>query len=161
MSMETKSETSSSGDLSAPTGITADEQNAFEYDVNQTREDYIDSQIKKGMSIVYPAPNGLQIDIDSESHMAVFLRSMECFKRNWDGDIKFKTKPSSSGLPRQHITVTLPFVVESWQRIALQAALGSDPLRELLSSIRMMRGDISPTLFVEQPADLPPFDDLL
>lgn len=31
-----------------------------------------------------------------------------------------------------------------------EAALGSDPMRELLSSIRLMRGDVHPTLFVEK-----------
>lgn len=35
------------------------------------------------------------------------------------------------------------------QRIAWQAALGSDPVRELLSAIRHYKGDPHPTLFVE------------
>lgn len=121
------------------------------YDMNEAREAYILRVELEGKRVVLPKDNQLQIDIDSEEHYAVFLRSAEVLLRNWlDGpDIQVEDHPSSSGHPRRHITLTLPFTVEPWQRIALQAALGSDPVRELLSATRLLKGDIHPTLFVE------------
>lgn len=126
------------------------------YDMNEAREAYMLRVELEGKTVVLPADNQLQIDIDSEEHYVAFLRSAEVVLRNWSDacEIEIEEHPSTSGLPRRHITLTLPFAVESWQRIALQAALGSDPVRELLSGTRLMRGDIHPTLFVESPPSL-------
>lgn len=123
-----------------------------EYDANETREAYIARVTAEGLRVVTPEANQLQIDIDSDDHYGVFLRSAEVVVRNVPGAYGWGVEdhPSRSGAPCRHITLTLPFPVEPWQRIALQAALGSDPVRELLSSIRMMRGDAYPTLFVER-----------
>lgn len=122
------------------------------YDMNEMREIYIARVEAEGKVVVTPSDRELQIDIDSEEHYAVFLRSAEVVLLNWGEacDIEIEEHPSSSGLPRRHITLTLPFDVTPWQRIALQAALGSDPIRELLSATRLMKGDVHPTLFVEE-----------
>lgn len=121
------------------------------YDINEAREAFITKVLEAGNTIVYPALDELQIDIDSDDHYATFLTSMECVCRNWDDaeSITVECHPSQSGLPRRHITLTLPRTFTPWQRIALQACFGSDPLRELLSATRLIKGDIHPTLFVE------------
>ena len=126
------------------------------YDINEAREAYIMRVELAGKTVVLPANNQLQIDIDSDEHYAAFVRSAEVVLRNWSDacEIEIEDHPSSSGLPCRHITLTLPFAVNPWQRIALQAALGSDPVRELLSATRMLRGDIHPTLFVEPAPSL-------
>jgi hypothetical protein len=93
----------------------------------------------------------LKIDIDSEEQFRNFENAIQCIRRNHAFEFSVVYKVSRSGLPHQHITITLPFKVTPWQRIAWQAAMGSDPVRELLSAIRLQRGDILPTLFVEQP----------
>jgi len=123
------------------------------YDMDEAREAYMLRVELEGKTVVLPADNQLQIDIDSDEHYAVFMRSAEVLLRNWGDtcEIEVEEHPSSSGMPCRHITLTLPFTVEPWQRIALQAALGSDPVRELLSATRLIRGDIHPTLFVEPP----------
>lgn len=117
----------------------------------EKREDYIKRCLAEGLVVVFPAENELQVDIDNELHYAVFQRALVSLRRNSEvfGTWVFDEKPSRSGLPRRHITVTLPFPVSAWQRIAMQAALGSDPLRELLSVGRMLHGDPSPTVFTE------------
>lgn len=123
------------------------------YDMNEVREKFIASTLESGLLIVYPEDNQLQIDIDNNDHWLTFLRSIEVVARNWEDcdDIQIEVHPSKSGLPRRHVTIALPGKVDQWQRIALQACLGSDPVRELLSATRLMRGDVHPTLFVEKP----------
>lgn len=124
----------------------------FEYDVNERREDFMARMISQGFKIVLPADNELQIDIDDDEQFEIFSRTSESFAKNWwlDADMPVvEVHPSKSGLPSRHVTITLPFDVTPWQRIALQASLGSDPMRELLSAMRLMKGDIAPTLFVE------------
>lgn len=128
-------------------------QREFEYDVNERREDFMARMIAQGYAIVLPKPNELQIDIDTDEQFAIFERASESMARNWwldSGMYSIEINPSKSGLPSRHVTITLPFDVTPWQRVALQASLGSDPMRELLSSIRLMKGDVAPTLFVEQ-----------
>lgn len=124
----------------------------LEYDVNERREDFMARMVAEGFVIVLPKPNELQIDIDTDEQFDNFIRASESLAMNWwlETPCVVETHPSKSGLPSRHITITLPFDVDPWQRIALQASLGSDPMRELLSSIRLMKGDVAPTLFVEQ-----------
>lgn len=128
-----------------------DDQNELDYNMNELRESFISRMKAEGYDIVYPAANELQIDIDSDEQYAVFKQAIACVNRNWEeiGEVTYEEHPSKSGFPSRHITAKMPFDVEPWQRIALQAALGSDPIRELLSATRMLRGDIHPTLFVE------------
>jgi hypothetical protein len=126
-------------------------QEQSEYD--ELREDFIKRMEAEGNRIVLPKDNELQVDIDSDEQYAVFQKSLACLKRNesQSDDIRVEEHPSRSGLPRRHITVTMPFDLEPWERIAFQAALGSDPIRELVSIFRLMRNDSHPTLFVEAP----------
>lgn len=126
------------------------------YDMNEMREIFIARVESEGFRVVVPADYELQIDIDSDAHYETFLRSLESVARNLlDAEAwMISVHPSKSGLPRRHITIELPFYVGGWERIALQAALGSDPMRELLSAILLIRGDSFPTLFVE-PAETP------
>lgn len=126
------------------------------YDMNEVREKYLARVISEGYQVVTPLANQLQVDIDSAEHYAAFLHSAEVLLRNWKDAyiVDIEDHPSKSGGGRRHITLTLPFEVSPWQRIALQAALGSDPVRELLSATRLMRGDVHPTLFVEKPFEL-------
>lgn len=104
-----------------------------------------------GLRVVTPKPNELQIDIDSFHQMAVFgrnriileryLRIKECFI--W---------PSPSGEEGHfHVRVVLEKPITSpLERIALQAILGSDPVRELFSYARWKRGDQEPTILFEK-----------
>ena len=123
-----------------------------DYVINEARGAYLARVQEEGFEIALPSEFELQIDIDSEQHFQAFRDSIGVILRNWDtSGIDIEIHPSKSGLPRRHITITLPFRVTPWQRIALQAALGSDPVRELLSATRLMRGEPHPTLFAERP----------
>jgi hypothetical protein len=43
----------------------------------------------------------------------------------------------------------MPYTVTSIERVALQAMLGSDSIREMLSWLRLRRGIDTPTIFFE------------
>lgn len=119
------------------------------YDFDQRAEEVAQ---KRGQVIVYPKPGQIQIDIDSEAQLAEVQRRI---KRMYDMDvIPFKTGViSKSKTPgHYHMTVTIDDDgVSEWQRIALQAVLGSDPLREYLNCMRLLSGVEKPTRFFETP----------
>lgn len=106
----------------------------------------------KGLVIRVPGPRELFIDIDSDAQLEQFnaalpkltellpLASMVC-------------TPSPSLVPgRYHIVLALTRDLRDvFERILLQSLLGSDPVREMLSWQRAVRGDEVPTLFFERP----------
>lgn len=124
------------------------------YSINEAREDYIARMRAEGFEPSLPGPGELQIDIDSEDQHEVFARSFDILRRecciHHRVTLHAVETPSRSGLPSRHIRIQLPFEVDTWQRIAWQAALGSDPVRELLSCWRAKRGDEHPTLLIER-----------
>jgi hypothetical protein len=117
-------------------------------------EDTIESAREKatslGLVVVFPEPHELFVDIDSKAAMKRFCRAIGRLP-----GVTYLVRPSPSGRPgRFHIVVTMPGPVGAMERIALQAMLGSDPTRELLSWMRTLRGITQPTLFFERPATI-------
>jgi hypothetical protein len=100
------------------------------------------------LEVVLPEPYDLLIDIDNEADMARFDRGMDFIIKHFNGQV-IKSTPSRSGLPKRHIIVRLDRPVTDAERIALQAALGSDPVREILGIVRVQHKDPHPTLFLE------------
>lgn len=106
----------------------------------------------KGLVVVYPADNELFIDIDDAESLGVFERGVLWLK-SFD-PCTWMVMKSPSGKPdRWHVTVKLARQVEDkFERIALQALLGSDRLHEILSWRAAEAGDERPTCFFEKPA---------
>lgn len=80
-------------------------------------------------------PTEALIDIDSEEAFAIFLHRWETFKRaepapsvRWS-----KAKSPSGKFGHWHIVVEMGRVLEPFERLWIQAILGDDPLRGLLS----------------------------
>lgn len=105
-----------------------------------------------GLEIKLPKPNELFIDIDHEKDYEVFKTQLALLIRQEPVTI-VSNRPSKSGLPKRHIVIALFRPVESeLERLVLQAALGSDRKRELLSWVRVKSGESEhPTLFFEKP----------
>lgn len=127
-----------------------------EYHFIQARDEYLASVRADGKVVDEPANNQLQLDIDTREDEARFFKNWPIFKREierlYHKELPFpRITPSRSGYPSQHVRIDLPFEVDTWQRIAWQGALGSDPTRELLSAVRALNGDDKPTLLVENP----------
>lgn len=116
-------------------------------------EEFQEQCKEKGLIIVLPGEKELQIDIDSEEQYKTFQRNYSAFCNMIDDSANFVVteKISHSGLPHRHITIKLTWNVFDTSRIALQAALGSDPMRELLSMVRVLQGIPNPTAFAEKP----------
>lgn len=123
---------------------------------NQARDEYVARMVAEGNSVHYPGPCDLQIDIDDKTHLAAFEKSFLILRRDILDESGFDLREhlvltvSKSGRGF-HARVVLPFPLDDVSRIAYQAALGSDPVRELLSLTRVRRGDSFPTLLVEGP----------
>lgn len=104
-----------------------------------------------GCVVITPKNDELFIDIDDEAGMVAFEKGIEnvatLLPCTWE------KRPSPSGRDgRFHIVVTLTDrdLESDAERILLQALLGSDRTREVLSWQRMVRGETTPTLFFEK-----------
>jgi len=112
---------------------------------------YIAQCKSEGLDVVIPKENELFIDIDSDVQYNRFLDAMLCLVYNFPGVDITRNTPSRRKEEGRHIVVTMPFDMTSTERVAFQAALQSDPVRELLSLMRIRTGGgTSPTLFVEK-----------
>lgn len=119
------------------------------YDPSAARLQQVENLKAEGYNIILPASNELQIDIDTYDGYQRFLTSFDILVRYFE-EAKYVEKASKSGLPHRHIVVTLPFEVSEAERIAFQAALGSDHKREILGAIRNQLNIQPCTLFAEK-----------
>lgn len=112
----------------------------YDYDPYQLAKDY-------GLKVVLPAENELQLDIDTPEQMAQYEAQLPLL-RNFMMVRETKRTKSFSG--NDHIYLACPgLTFTPSERIALQAALGSDPKRELLSMARAKFSNKPATLFFE------------
>lgn len=104
-----------------------------------------------GLGVTYPASNELYIDLDTNADKARFDRVFAVFKRFFPVDHVYET-PSRSKAEGRHIRILLSrTLADSFERVALQAMLGSDGVREVLAYARILGGDPVPTMFFEKP----------
>jgi hypothetical protein len=119
------------------------------YDIGQSRWEYIKEMERLGYTLIIPKRHQIQIDIDTQEQYERFSRQYQILSTVCTMVIT-KEGPSRSGLPHRHIYIDMPFDMTMSQRIAYQAALGSDPTRELLSLIRLAAGVENPVLLAEK-----------
>lgn len=106
----------------------------------------------EGLDVVLPKDNELFIDIDNEHSYMLYNNLMQIIQK-FIGVVDVVEEKSKSGKPyKLHITVLLDQDVTPIERLALQAMLGSDRVRELLGYIQLKNGDPAPTLFLEKKA---------
>lgn len=128
-----------------------------EYQMNSTEPSSQTAEAKAeatGMKIIYPESNQLQIDIDTPHAMSIF-RTMEPLINKFYKIIYTEVKNSKSGYPKQHVTVTMENPVTNFERIAIQACVGSDRVREFLGVVQERNNDPHPTLFLEKTREIP------
>lgn len=110
----------------------------------------IDEAENLGLAIVFPKDNQLQLDIDNDEAMEQFEKLRDVVEHHF-GITDVEVHPSKSGLPKRHVTITMPTNMATRDRILIQACLGSDRTRELLSYLQVLNGDAHPVLFIERP----------
>jgi hypothetical protein len=119
----------------------------------EKREQYVERMLNDGYNIYYPDNNELQIDIDSPRALEIFnIRFKRLREELRVDDEDAEARVYESKTPgHYHVVVKLPFVPDNhYERIALQAVLNSDPVREMLSLFRVWRGDPYPTLLARK-----------
>lgn len=115
----------------------------------------------KGLVVVLPEDNELFLDLDSLESRDVFHAHLNILQGRLPGLVQeVVSNVSASGGDHRHVTITLSRPVKgAVERILLQAVLGSDLRRELLSFAFLEKGRECPTLFFERPEVTPaPFD---
>jgi hypothetical protein len=105
---------------------------------------------EEGLVVMPAGENELQLDIDTDEAYAQFGRVLPVLKEYFGVISNFTTR-SKSGDGR-HVRIRLAQPMPVMQRIALQAALGSDGVRELLSVVMVLNNDVAPCLLNETPA---------
>lgn len=96
--------------------------------------------------IKYPDSYQLFIDIDSELAWKRFLVLYDRFDKILGLHTRSSWSPSKSGLPKRHVIVYLSEQYDLPTRIAFQAILGSDPMRELISMKRALNDENPDTI---------------
>lgn len=115
---------------------------------------------KRGLIVVFPADNQLQIDIDSEEQYQEFERRIGGFEVDALHPCKITILPSASGLPKRHATITCDDrTFSTVERHMWQAALNDDPFRVYLNAVRYADGDEHPSRLFEKPV-VDPDDDM-
>lgn len=118
-------------------------------DMNENREAFVERMKGEGLEVHLPDDDMLFIDIDNKDQLLVFRRCYPIFARDVSV-VETLATVSKSGIGI-HVRIKMKGKLSHEERIAWQAALGSDPVRELLSMIRYHNSDDHPTLFVEKP----------
>lgn len=103
----------------------------------------------EGYEVVTADDHTLQIDYDQTILPDDFQDKLNLLRqRTGIQNLRWWKLPSKSG--NLHVTIKLPIAMSAQERIAWQAALGSDPKREMLGLIRVAMGNESPILFFEK-----------
>ena len=118
-----------------------------EYDFDKNCDEVAAS---RGLVVVLPKANQLQIDIDSESAFAEFERRYRGIETEWL--VKREARISASGLPHRHIYLTFQDrTFGNIERVMMQAALGDDSVRVFLNMMRIERNVPNPSRLFEKP----------
>jgi hypothetical protein len=120
------------------------------------------------MDLVLPAEDQLFIDLDEVGNLQVMQRQLQVLAKNGFAFVIDKQTVSKSGRRHAYIRTDLP--ISPTERIALQACLGSDLSRELLSLLRIIAArrpgmetvaKYPPTVFFEIPESVRDLQKLL
>lgn len=105
---------------------------------------------KEGLKVVYPGPHELQIDIDGAENFTIWAQHFTILEK-WLKVKNISVIPSMSHeVGHYHITIESERYFNIFERMLLQAVLGSDLKRELLGFVMAKNGESKPTLFLEK-----------
>lgn len=97
-----------------------------------------------GLEVVVPDIDGLQLDIDCEADLALADGMVRLLLDNRVQTKIVRTTRSKGGNWHVYLKIDWPDDLDPVTRIALQACLGSDRKRELLSLLRHVFGTQNP-----------------
>lgn len=103
-----------------------------------------------GFIVKVPTDRELFLDIDTQEQYNLFRKRFPKLCDEMGCSPDYEETPSASGLPHRHIVVTLAHSMNDEGRMFLQLWLGSDPIREYLSFLRLNHSATFPILFLEK-----------
>lgn len=102
------------------------------------------------LEVKYPTSDELFVDIDTNEDFIFLNSNIDKLKKHFKS-VTFTWSISKSGGDKKHIIVKMPWPMSEIERICLQACLGSDRVRELLSFISLNHDPLcKPTCFFEK-----------
>lgn len=101
----------------------------------------------RGQQVVLPGKYDVFLDLDTEEAFETMSARIVDLKRMGFLLVMVSCAPSRSGLPHRHVILRANQALSETERIALQACLGSDLMRELFSLVRVWRGETATTLY--------------
>lgn len=105
-----------------------------------------------GLVVHRPKYNELFIDVDTDKELPDFILRRLKDLCTWLPDgISWAQSRSKSGNIHLRVRFNDERTLTDIERIAWQAVLGSDPVREFLSMLRVEQNTESPVLFFEKP----------
>lgn len=112
--------------------------------LHRTVKELHDIAAERGLIVIIPEDNELQLDLDvpSYEHNHAIIK---CLKDNGVNLVSWFRTISVNG--KRHTYLRLDRDFSRQERIALQACLGSDPVREVLSLLRGEAWDVPIALF--------------
>lgn len=123
--------------------------------MSEVREDAEVKAARLGLDLFKPGPDEVFVDIDSCEALVGFEHRFTLLLKLWpEATHRFTNSPS--GKPhRKHAYVKVPELspMGEHERIALQAALNSDPFREMLAIFHGRAGYQHTSVFFEKPAE--------
>lgn len=107
-------------------------------DTQEGFDDVMEQAKEKGFDVIQAGPNQLLLDLDTHADAVRYERLLPAFKEHL-GAVEIARWNSKSGIGT-HVLVQIREELPEVERILLQAALGSDGVRELLAHRRLKRG---------------------
>lgn len=96
----------------------------------------------EGLEVVTAHAGSLLLDLDTAEQLAQFERVLPTVERNF-GIVNVERWASKNG--NTHVAVGINKALSAAQRVALEAALGSDPVRAVLCVGRIEQGVAEPS----------------
>lgn len=119
------------------------------YDLTEDREK---AAAERGQIVIYPGPCDVFVDIDDVVRMQQFELAYQALRRNGVDLVLGGSVPSKSGGAHRHLYLRTAEPLNDTARVALQAVLGSDPVREAIALVRIAKfPGYQPTSFFEAP----------
>lgn len=121
--------------------------------MSEVREDAEEKAKRLGLDLIKPEPDQLFVDLDSDTDREAFEKRWMKLHPMWPLS-SFRMVESTGGKGHYHVYVTIPELnpLGEHERIALQAALGSDYFREMLAIFHGRAGYKWTSVFFEKPA---------
>jgi len=122
----------------------------FQWGLKRVRKTNRREASKRGLLVIEPRSNELQIDIDGARAMRHYSKQYAILERGGQTRGWKETLKPSHTKGHAHITIRLPRSITDLKRVCLQAILGSDPSREAFNYVRVQNRNRYPIVFFEK-----------